>query len=70
MHIKEVPWAKMLGNARYLGHNNIPVYVIVNKNYLLSNSFAYKLGAFGIFLPIFHELKQSIKKAEIQKTNQ
>ena len=32
MHIKEVPWTKMVSNVKYWDHDDIPVYVIGNKN--------------------------------------
>lgn len=32
MHIKEVSWAKMVGNVKYWDHDDVPVYVIGNTN--------------------------------------
>ena len=32
MHIKGVPWAKMVGIVNYWDHDDVPVYAIGNKN--------------------------------------
>jgi hypothetical protein len=40
MHIKEVPWAKMLGNSKDLEDDDVTVYVRLNRNASFSFSFA------------------------------